>query len=165
MSGGISVDVFLLVLLSAFFHACWNLAARKVKGDLGVLVAAMLFGTVFVLVPCGFAGVSKAGAGGDAADAQDTGVLQALPYVVVTGVSHAGYVLLLGLAYSVGDLSTVYPIVRGWAVAATAVSAVPILGEDISMAGAVGIALVVGGIVSVSRNAQMFWRASAHTCV
>ena len=147
-------SVFLLVLLSAFFHAVWNLAARKVKGDLGVLVAAMLFGTVFVLVPCGFAGVSKAGAGGDTADAQDTGVLKALPYIVVTGVSHAGYVLLLGLAYRVGDLSTVYPIVRGWAVAATAVAAVLLLGENISVAGGLGIALVVCGIVSVSRKSR-----------
>lgn len=32
----VPVDVFVMVLISALFHATWNLASRTVKGNFGV---------------------------------------------------------------------------------------------------------------------------------
>ena len=50
----VSVFVFAIVLASAFTHASWNLAARKVKGQLSVFVGGLVVATV-CLTPFAFA--------------------------------------------------------------------------------------------------------------
>lgn len=125
----------LLVMLSALFHATWNLAARQTKGDLAVLVGGISMAGV-VLTPVAFL-VPVTGP-----------ILDAMPYVVASGLIHAVYMILIGEMYAVagGSVSLVYPVARGTGVAFTAVMALPVLGETVSVLGGFGIAAVVAGI-------------------
>ena len=126
-----------LVLAAALFHSCWN-ALTKRAGDqlaflcLAVGVASVLFlpVTLWSLPP---GGVPAA----------------AWPFVVATVVLHALYFLALGRSYRSGEFSLVYPVARGLGVALVPLLAVVFLGERPSALGALGIALVVMGIVAL----------------
>jgi len=133
-----SADVWTLVLFAAVGHALWNLAARKVAGDMAVLWLAFSLG-IFVLVPlCIFIWWQ--------------GVPLVLTWpgalcLLATGVFHAAYFALLGRAYEQGEISLVYPIARGSGIGLTAFIAWSLLQEDISPLGAVGIGLIFAGIL------------------
>lgn len=128
-----SSSLYLVVLLSAFLHAAWNTAAKKVSGQHGVywlgqafaavalLPVAMFFYTPSVLTPA------------------------VLMHIAFCGVVQAIYFTLLAKAYALGDLSVVYPIARGSAVAFTAIAALLFLDEPISGLGALGISGVCAG--------------------
>ncbi len=66
--------------------------------------------------------------------------------VVVSGVLEAVYFMSLAKAYSLGDLSSVYPIARGSAPFLTLLWSVLFLGERPSIAGLFGIMVVVAGM-------------------
>jgi uncharacterized membrane protein len=74
-------------------------------------------------------------------------VREALPFVVATGVIHAIYFFSLAKAYEYGDISVVYPIARGSAIAGTAITACLLLQEKISPLGATGILLISIGVL------------------
>jgi drug/metabolite transporter (DMT)-like permease len=59
---------------------------------------------------------------------------------------HVVYFLLVGRLYRNADLSAVYPIMRGTAPLITAIGAWLYLGEGLGLAGAAGVALLVGGV-------------------
>jgi drug/metabolite transporter (DMT)-like permease len=62
-------------------------------------------------------------------------------------VIHLAYYAFLVLAYREGDLSLVYPIMRGTAPAFTAILAAMLLGEQPSWGGWTGVFLVSGGVL------------------
>jgi uncharacterized membrane protein len=68
----------------------------------------------------------------------------------VTTVVHALYFILLGRGYEHGDLGLVYPIARGTGPLLVPALAIPLLGEQLSWLGMVGIGLIVVGVVSLS---------------
>ncbi|MFQ5894337.1 MAG: EamA family transporter [Nitrospinota bacterium] len=122
-----------LVLASALVHAIWNLLAKSADDKraffwLALLASLLLYLPVLLWaaprLPFQWAG---------------------WPYVVATGLLHAAYFLSLGRAYSLGELSLVYPLARGTSPLLVAVGAVLVLGERPSGQGALGILLVVGG--------------------
>jgi drug/metabolite transporter (DMT)-like permease len=124
-----------LVLLSAALHVGWNLLlkssadARAFSAVKGIPLLA-LGCTTWLWMP-----------------------LQLLPaelwvYIGISGVVHAVYVVALSTAYSKGDLSVVYPIVRS-APAFVPVAAVLVLGEQISVVAGLGITIVVSCIVVI----------------
>jgi drug/metabolite transporter (DMT)-like permease len=128
----LTLTAIALVLASALLHAAWS-ASIKQSGDplcfnllqlplLGVLLAALLPWVSLADVP--------------------PRVWLLLP---ATAVAHAAYVYWLSRAFEHGDLSLVYPIARSTPALLPFV-AVPLLGERISAGGAVGIAIVVGGV-------------------
>jgi drug/metabolite transporter (DMT)-like permease len=127
-----------LVVVAALLHACWNALAKGARDQtaflwLSVSAASMAFLPVgLVRLPPG--GVPRA----------------ALPFVAATILIHTVYFFALGRAYRDGDFSRVYPIARGLGVALVPVLALALLDERLSPLGTVGVALVVGGIVSVS---------------
>jgi uncharacterized membrane protein len=71
------------------------------------------------------------------------------PFVAATAVIHAFYFVLLGRAYEHGDLGLVYPIARGTGPLLVPAIAIPLLGERLSPLGALGIALIVVGVVTI----------------
>ena len=75
-----------------------------------------------------------------------------IPFVVATCVIHAFYFVLLGRAYETGDLSLVYPIARGTGPLLVPFIAVPLLGEHVSLLGAIGILLIVLGVVTLQAD-------------
>jgi drug/metabolite transporter (DMT)-like permease len=116
-----------LALLAAALHAAWNLV---VKASTDQLVAAWTI---------------VAGAG-----------LIALPVLVLTGlpdrevwdlilistVVQVGYVLMLAVAYRLGDLSFVYPLARGTSPVLISFAGVAFLGDEISALGWLGVLTV-----------------------
>ena len=134
----VSVLSLLLILLSACIHASWNLASRKTKGDLAVLVGGICLACV-IITPVAFLVPSYGPITTDA-----------VIYVIASGLIHVAYMALVGAMYRVGDVSLVYPVARGTGVACTALLANPILGEVVSTVGGFGVASIIGGIVIMS---------------
>ena len=104
---GMTPAVTLVVLVAAFCHASWN-AIIRMRGD--KLVSMALLVTA--------AGVARA--------SRDCSSFRccrraAWPYVITSAIVHLGYNTFLALAYHHGELTKVYPLVRGSAPLATLV--------------------------------------------
>ncbi len=123
---------FALVLCSALLHAWWSVAIKS-SGD------PLVFNLMQEVAPLGFA-------------------LALLPLLdlsqvptaawrllCVSGVAHGLYFYWMSRAYEHGDLTLVYPIARSTP-AFMPLVAIPLLGESISLGGALGIATVVAGM-------------------
>jgi drug/metabolite transporter (DMT)-like permease len=65
-------------------------------------------------------------------------------------VLHLGYSLCLQAGYRASDLSLVYPIARGFGPSLSFIAAVLLLGEKPTVLSAVGLALIVAGILAVA---------------
>jgi len=142
-----NLTVWLIVILSAFLHAWWNLATKQVKGDLGIICLGMGLAAL-VAAPFGLFGI-----------AHSTLVASAFQYLLIRGFLQTAYFLTLAYAYRSGDLSFIYPIARGTGVAVAALLAAFFLREQLSPLGIAGISAVVLGTLSVaghpSRNHLM----------
>ncbi|MEM7412578.1 MAG: DMT family transporter [Myxococcota bacterium] len=123
---------FALVLASAALHAIWSATIKRSGHPLAFNWLQVVLGT--------------------------TGLWLALPWIPwasvptevwvtmgATGVAHSAYMYWMARAYEGGDLSLVYPIARSTP-AFLPFLAVPLLGEEIRLGGALGIAVVVLGI-------------------
>ena len=96
-----------LVLLSAFAHASWNLMLKRAD-DPEVFAWCLLAVSSVILFPVGvllffFNPVGFPG----------------MWFVLATIILHTFYFILLGRGYAQGDLSLVYPVARGIAVSYT----------------------------------------------
>ncbi len=126
-----SLTVSLAVLLAALLHAGWN-AMVKGGGDAlhdtaGIIVGAMAIGLPFLfVVPLPAAA--------------------AWPFIVASVTVHLAYYWLMISAYRVGDLSLVYPLMRGVAPLITAVAGIAVLGETPPAVAWLGMLLVSGGV-------------------
>jgi drug/metabolite transporter (DMT)-like permease len=134
-----TIGIFTLVIAAALFHALWNFVARKVKGNL-VIIWLALFAGCFALLP-GI--IVLAGLGRISLQVPAT----AVGYIIATGLIHGAYFNLLARAYERGEISVVYPILRGSGIGLTAILASLILKEEISAIGLTGIGLVFSGIL------------------
>jgi drug/metabolite transporter (DMT)-like permease len=74
------------------------------------------------------------------------------PYLGASVVIHIVYFTLLLLAYKKGDMSLVYPLMRGLPPVLTAVAASILLSEVLSLRGWLGIALVSGGALMLTAD-------------
>ena len=132
-----STEVWGLVLTAAVGHALWNFAARKAAGDAAVIWLSVAVGTLVAVLLCAYTWWQGA--------PPTLSWLGGL-CLVATGIIHGLYFALLAEAYEHGEISLVYPVARGSGVGLTALAAWLVLGEDISLLGASGIALVLAGI-------------------
>jgi drug/metabolite transporter (DMT)-like permease len=131
-------DVMLVVLLSAALHAGWNALVKS--GDDPLLDT--------VVVTLGVAVVGVAGIGFMPAPA-----FASWPFLIASVVLHLVYYGLLVLAYREGDLSLMYPVMRGSAPAITAVMAALILGEHPTWGGWAGVLMVSTGVLLLAADA------------
>lgn len=129
-----NLTAFTLVIAAACLHAFWNLTAKRVSGNLGVLWLGLWMGGI-VLAPFAFF------------LALQSFDLAAMSYLLASALIHATYFTLLGAGYRHGELSTVYPLARGTGVAGTALVAWTVMNERISVIGALGIGVVCLGIL------------------
>lgn len=136
----IPLHVFLFVLLAALLHASWN-AIIKSSGDaaldtVALTVAAALLALVLLPLTPAPAPASW-------------------PWLAASVVLHVAYFLMLGVVYRLGDLSQLYPLMRGIAPLLVALTGALWLGETLSSAVWTGIALICAGILlPVVRQAQ-----------
>lgn len=130
----------LLVLLAAFAHAGWNLLAKTASG-----------GAVFVWLCAAVAAVLYAPALAIALVVAPGRVdATALGFVVVSGLLHTAYFVLLQRGYRDGDLSFVYPLARGTGPLLSTGLAIVIFAERPSGVALVGAALIVGAVFSLA---------------
>ena len=124
-----------LVLASAFAHATWNYLAKSSR-DKAVFTWCFvsLSSLIYLPVAAYFAATSPVPPAG-------------WVYVVGTMLLHVAYFTLLSAAYSREDLSVVYPMARGTAIALVPLLATLTLGERVSTVGALSIAAIVVGVV------------------
>ena len=135
------IDVFVVVLLAAIFHATWN-AFVKVDGDrLLFMTALMAIGGICALSTTLFLPIPSP---------------ESWPFILLSILLHQGYVIFLLLAYRVGDLSHVYPLARGSAPLVVAMVSISVIGESLSGYEMIAVVLMVIGIISLSftRSAQ-----------
>ncbi len=134
-----------MVLGSALLHAAWS-AAIKGSGD--PIAFNLRQKTYFVagfLAIAPFAPWSSIPSG-------------IWPVVAAAAVAHALYLYWLSRSLASTDLSVAYPIIRSTP-ALLPFIAVPVLGEQISPTGALGIAIVVAGVWLVHTRGELRWSA------
>lgn len=123
----------LLVILSAFLHAAWNTATKGSARPTAFLVCFDGLTTAVLALPVVWFGHLD----------QLSTTVWAL--VLSSGVVHGFYGFWLTRAYEAGDLHLVYPIARSTP-AFVPLAAVPLLGDDLSPLGILGILLVVASL-------------------
>jgi drug/metabolite transporter (DMT)-like permease len=126
--------VVMLVMFAAMLHASWNAILRGGEDHLWTVTVMSLATT----------GASLA-----VAIALPPPNLGCLPYVFASAALQVFYSVFLASAYRHGDLSQVYPIVRGSVPLLTTLAAIAVAHQKLSPHLVLGVALISGGIVSL----------------
>ncbi len=135
-----TLTAFFLVIAAAFCHATWNFFVKRLNGGAELawllsIVASILYMpvTVYVII----------------VDAPTFGLLE-LGIIVGSAAIHLGYFLLLQAGYRNGDLSLVYPTARATGPLLSVTLAIIFLGERITPQLAIGAAIIIIGVVSLT---------------
>jgi len=133
----LTFGITLAVLAAALLHAGWNALLKAAPGgdpllDMASVVAGSAFCGLLVGPLIGFPDFA------------------AWKFAALSTALHFGYYVALSQAYRTGDLSFAYPLMRGTAPLLVAVLGAALLGEFPSAHGALGIALISAGIISIA---------------
>ena len=129
--------VFGMVIFAAMLHALWNFVTKKISGN-PIVIWIGLCGSSLLMTPLSLVLLFK-----------EKAISSALPYIIATGLIHAGYFYFIGKSYEKGAISIVYPVARGVGVCGTAITAIFLLSEKISAIGGTGILFVCCGVLSI----------------
>jgi hypothetical protein len=137
--------VFVLIIIQAVFHAAWNFLSRKVKGNFPVMWIGLWIWSFLTFPIVIYIHVHAS---------EPLELQPGLTLAFATGFIHAVYFITLSFGYSIGDVSVVYPIGRGSAVAISAVVEAFFLSsyfpaQIISFNGWVGILGVSIGVILI----------------
>ena len=136
-------------MLAGVIHASWNIAAKKANGDARFAFQSGVF-LMVVWAPLGIAlgwhvvplwGATEWG------------------FVLLSGVLHVVYYVILLRGYRKSDLTVVYPLARGSGPLISSLFAILFLGEHITLTGLAGILGVVFGVFLVAGGPRL-WRAT-----
>ena len=128
----------LVVLFAAVLHASWN-AVIKSSNDkfhdtvLVTLGSAAVGALLLPWIPLPAAA--------------------SLPYLVASVIIHIGYFSLVAVAYRLGEMSYLYPLMRGLAPMLTALTASIVIAEALTPGGKIGIVLLSSGILLLTSEA------------
>jgi drug/metabolite transporter (DMT)-like permease len=128
----LTLTVSLAVLFAALLHASWN-AMIKGGGDVLLDTAAIVAGAGVVALPFAFLVPLPAPA--------------SWPYIAASVTIHLAYYFFMVNAYRVGDLSLVYPLMRGVAPLFTALAGIVWLREMPPAVAWLGMLLISGGVI------------------
>jgi uncharacterized membrane protein len=120
-----------LIVIAAFVHVIPH-AAIKRADDRNTFVWWMLLGNAVLYSPLLLIEIPR--------------TRTAWTIIVISGVVEAIYLLAISRAYSLGNLSVVYPIARGTAPLFLLVSSIAFLAERPTPHGIAGILLISGGV-------------------
>lgn len=140
------LSAFALILLAGVIHASWNIAAKKANGD----VRFAFQSGVFLMVVWAPVGIWLGW------DVLPTWGRTEWTFIVLSGVLHAAYYVILLRGYRKSDLTVVYPLARGSGPLLSSLFAILFLGERISAWGVAGIAGVVTGVFMVAGGPRLF---------
>ena len=117
------LSAFALILLAGVIHASWNIAAKKANGDARFSFQTSVF-NMLIWAPVGITlGWNVVPGWG----------LTEWGFVVLSGVLHIFYFIVLLRGYRKADLTVVYPLARGSGPLLSSLVAVLFLGEKISL--------------------------------
>ncbi|MFT4526324.1 MAG: drug/metabolite transporter (DMT)-like permease [Granulosicoccus sp.] len=133
------LTTFLLVLLSALLHASWNLVTKKFAGNYSIIYLSFLGGTLLTLYPAMVHWPES-----------NQVFIDNAWWLVVSCLVHGIYGFILSYTYFYGDISTLYPVVRGSGVALAVIISVFWVGEVFNGYLAAGCTAVIGGIALLS---------------
>ncbi len=135
-----SITVMFVVLLSGLLHASWNAMIRSATDR--TLDTVLVVAAAGLIIACWlpFAPLPAAAS---------------WPHIAASAAIHVGYFLLVAMSYRHGELSFVYPIMRGSAPALSAIVAALLIGEVPTAAGWLGVFLVSTGIMVIAADS---WR-------
>ncbi|MFZ5820719.1 MAG: EamA family transporter [Chloroflexota bacterium] len=122
----------LLLFVSAAMHTTWNLLLKQSEDKFPATWWISVVGGVLSLIALLFVGLPPR---------------QVWLLALLSAFLEAVYFLLLTTAYSSQDFSLAYPVARGAAPGLLAVWSVLFLGEKPSLAGALGLGMIVGGLM------------------
>jgi len=132
-----SLFVFLAVTASSFFQAWWNFHLKKVDADKAAFLTVGWFFFGVVMTPISLFFLDK------------PFDIRWLQFVITTGFAQGIYLVVIAWAYTIADISVVFPIARGASVGYTTLVLSLIGGYTLSTFGLAGIGLVVAGAVSL----------------
>ena len=135
-----------LVILAGLIHSLWNIAAKKAGGDVRfVAFTALLMGLIWAPLGLwlGWSAVPLWGA-------------KEWALVTTSGVVHVFYYIILLRGYRKSDLTVVYPLARGSGPLLSSLVALFLLGERVTLFGALGVAAVVGGVFLIAGGPGLF---------
>ena len=75
------------------------------------------------------------------------------PYLIASVIVHIGYFSLIAIAYRLGDMSYMYPLMRGVAPMLTALVASAVIAEPLTAGGKIGVVLLSSGILWLTSEA------------
>jgi len=138
-----------LVLGSGVVHSIWNLYTKRSMNKnvflwFCQLIAAIVF-LPWAIVEWDGSSLTAGGAG----------------WIVASIALHGLYIVLLAAAYTAGDLSQVYPIMRGTSPLLVPIVGVAALGERLSLLGWAGVLVILLGIGSLGKNVKISRHTSA----
>jgi uncharacterized membrane protein len=140
------------VLVSAVMHATWNILLKTAGDPLRTATAGMTAAAA-VLVPASAIGWLLLGRPGIPQ--------QALVLGFVSGLAEIAYFVFLAAAYRRGDLSVVSPLARGSAPVLIVIVGVVVLGERLQPAAAIGVGVLIAGLLTVQRPWRLLRGANA----
>lgn len=133
-----SIFAISILLVSAVLHTAWNLLIKQAEDKYIVTFWMVTFGGLFALIALFFTGLPP----------------RAMwLFAVVSVCVEVVYFISLSYAYHDNDFSLVYPVARGAAPAFIALWAFLFLHERLTTGGAIGLALIIGGLVVIGVNA------------
>jgi drug/metabolite transporter (DMT)-like permease len=140
-----STPVLLAVLLGALLHASWNALVHGSKEKLLDTVLILWGAALLALLLLPFQGLPAAAS---------------LPWLMGSLAIHMIYFALVILSYRGGELSVVYPLMRGSAPAMSALGVLVFMHESPPALGWTGVALISAGVVLL---ALLAWsRGASH---
>ena len=138
-----------LVVLAGLIHAVWNIAAKQAGGDARFACFTALVLMVF-WAPVGlWLGWDQVPAWGRTEWA----------LIAASGALHVVYYVVLLRGYRKADLTVVYPLARGSGPLLSSIAAVVLLGEQLTLVSAFGIAAVVLGVFQIAGGQTLFRQA------
>ncbi len=140
------------VLVSAFMHATWNILLKTAGDPLRTATVGMI-AAFAVLLPSAIGGWLVLG--------HPAIPPQAVAIGFLSGLAEIAYFVFLAAAYRRGDLSVVSPLARGSAPLLIVVVGVVVLGERLSTGAAIGVGILLVGLLTVQRPWRFLRAASA----
>jgi uncharacterized membrane protein len=122
-------------MCAALLHASWNAVLRGGSDQLWSMTLMMIAVAIVTAVALLFVPWPNAAS---------------WPYVIASAIIHTGYNLSLVRTYRSGDLGQTYPISRGSSPVLVALGAAVFAHETLTASSSIGIALVSGGILSLT---------------
>jgi len=134
-----------MVIVAALLHAFWNIVAKKTGGNRHfVLMGSLMLSLIW----------APAGLWMGWREVPRWGWTQWM-FVGGSGLLHLAYFKVLLKGYRVSDLTVVYPVARGTGPLISSLLAVAVMGEALTVHGAIGVLGVCAGVFIIAGGPAM----------